>query len=63
MESLVRVGEQIGVRTTDEERRRLLMSNRGYPSKNATITQFFNHFPKNETTKSDMSDEEITTYF
>lgn len=51
METLVRVGEQIGQRTNDDERNEYLSHAARFGKKNATITQLLNHFPAINLTK------------
>jgi predicted ABC-type exoprotein transport system permease subunit len=45
METLVHMGEQIGQRRTEEERRKYLSTLPKPDKKNSTITQLLNHFP------------------
>lgn len=45
METLVRMGEQIGRRRTEEERREYLANAPKTGRKNETITKLFSHFP------------------
>jgi len=45
METLVRVGEQIGQRRSDEQRREYIANISKTDKKNATISQLFTHFP------------------
>jgi hypothetical protein len=45
METLVRMGEQIGQRRTDEERQEYLLNASKTENKHETITKLLNHFP------------------
>ncbi|CAF4688934.1 unnamed protein product, partial [Rotaria sp. Silwood1] len=45
METLVRMGEQIGQQRTNEERQEYLSNSLNLGKKNSTITQLFPHFP------------------
>ncbi len=45
METLVRVGEQIGQRRTEEQRQEYLLNNPNNGKKHATITQLLKNFP------------------
>jgi hypothetical protein len=45
METLVRVGEQIGQRRSEEERREYLANISTASKKHTTITQLLKHFP------------------
>jgi predicted ABC-type exoprotein transport system permease subunit len=45
METLVHMGEQIGQRRTEEERREYLSTLPKTGKKNSTITQLLSHFP------------------
>ncbi|CAF4205577.1 unnamed protein product, partial [Rotaria magnacalcarata] len=51
METLVRMGEQIGQRRTDEERQEYLSNVSNNGAKNATITQLVTCFPAMSMTK------------
>ncbi len=45
METLVRVGEQIGQRRTEEQRQEYLLNNPNNGKKHGTITQLLKNFP------------------
>jgi hypothetical protein len=51
METLVRVGEQIGQRRSDEQRREYISNISKTGKKNATISQLFHHFPSTDNIK------------
>ncbi|CAF2404568.1 unnamed protein product [Rotaria sp. Silwood2] len=51
METLVRMGEPIGQRRTNEERQEYLSNNSNIGKKHSTITQLFTHFPVINATK------------
>ena len=51
METLVRVGERIGQRTSDDERAEHLSFAAKISKKNSTISQLFGHFPTMDLTK------------
>jgi hypothetical protein len=45
METLVRMGEHIGQRTSEEQRQEYLLNSQKNCTKNSTIAQFLRHFP------------------
>jgi hypothetical protein len=51
METLVRMGEKIGQRRSDEERHEYLSTASKIDKKNATITQLLSHFPTTDSVK------------
>lgn len=51
METLVRVGERIGQRTSDDERAEHLSFAAKFSKKNSTISQLFGHLPIMDSTK------------
>ena len=51
METLVRMGEHIGQRTSEEERQEYLFHTPKISKKNATISQLLSHFPINNSLK------------
>ncbi|CAF1234734.1 unnamed protein product [Rotaria sordida] len=48
METLVRMGEHIGQRTSEEERQKYLLNVPNDNKKNTTISQLLSHFPKSD---------------
>ena len=53
METLVRMGERIGQRTSIEQRREYLLHTSSSSKKNSTISQLLSHFPILDSVKSD----------
>ena len=51
METLVRMGEQIGQRTDDRQRQQLLSKPVEVSAKNGTISQLMAHFPVGHSVK------------
>ena len=48
METLVRMGEHIGQRTTNEQRQEYISNTSKNKTKNTTITQLLHHFPRTD---------------